>query len=153
MSEPDLKAVVAVLKAALKQRGYAAKGQSFRRRTQEGNTLVLSVQRSRDPGPTKITLNYGVHSARVARWLQEDARAAEDVAAAHWSKRMGDGEREKWIMLSPDRSVDEIAAELVTHAERAVDELEAQQSDQALRDEWLAGRSPGVTEFQRLLQV
>jgi hypothetical protein len=153
MSAPEVKAVVAALKAALAQRGYAAKGQSFRRRTQEGNTLVLSVQKSRDPGPAKITLNYGVHSARVARRMQEDARAADDVWRAHWHSRIADGGRGRWIVLSPERTVDDVAGELVAYAERAVAELESHQSDQSLCDEWLTGRSPGLTEFQRLLHL
>lgn len=53
--------------------------------------------------------------------------------------------------MSATHRTGEISDQLVASAEATVRELHEDASDAAFRDEWLAGRSPGIGSMQRLM--
>src|SRR5437870_9506926 len=138
--------VQAKLRTELKRRGYSAKGLSFGRMHPSGNSLMLAIQRSTKSThlETLVTLNYGVYSARIGRWLEDDIAAARDVTRAHWRQRIRESGREKWIRIAPERAIEDASRELFEQIELATTDLENHGTDESLRDDWLASVSPGL---------
>jgi hypothetical protein len=148
-----LKEALVRVRRELKQRGFDAKGTTFHRKIQDGNVVVLSIQKSvkSTSVKTEVTLNYGVYSTLVGGKLQDDPSSATDVMNAHWRKRLSDGGDEKWLSVAATDSPDDCAQRILDAADSALPELLAHSTNTALRDEWLAGASPGLTDMQRLL--
>jgi len=148
-----LKAALVEVRRALKQRGFSAKGTIFYRRADDGNTVVLSAQKSvkSSPANAEVTLNYGVYSARLGDRLQDDPSSALDVTKAHWRKRLAEGGREKWLHVRATDSAAGAGKVILDTVEGVLLALLEHASDEALRDEWLSGSSPGLTDMQRLL--
>lgn len=149
-----LKEALIELKRTLKERGFAASGATFHRKAEDGNTVMLSVQKSKNPAPGRVqlTLNYGIYCALIGSRLEgDDGSAPIDVTKAHWRKRLSDGAREKWLSIEATDSSHNCARVIVDAAEGVLAELGAHSSNTALRDEWMAGSSPGLTDMQRLL--
>jgi hypothetical protein len=152
-SDSVFKGALVELRRTLKERGFSAKGTTFYRKAADGNTVVLSMQRSvkSTPAETKVTINYGVYSARIGRKLQEDASSARDVSKVHWRKRLAEGGKEKWLDVKFTDSPDDSARVILGALEGILGELAEHSSDEALRSDWLLGRSPGCTSMQRLV--
>ena len=149
-----LKDALVVVRQALKARGFSAKGTTFHRKTDDGNTVVLSVQKSvkSSPAEAEVTLNFGVYSARLGSKLQDESSSALDVTKAHWRKRLREGGREKWLHVKATDPADIAGRRVILDAvEGVLPELLEHASDEALRNEWLSGSSPGLTDMQRLL--
>jgi hypothetical protein len=148
-----LNAALINVRRALKERGFVAKRNSFHRRTEAGNTLLLSIQKSVSSSATdtQVALNYGVYSARIGSRLQDEPKAALDVSRAHWSKRFTEGGREKWLHVKATDSADETARVLLDAVEGLLPDWLEHATDEALRDEWLSGSSPGLVKMSRLL--
>lgn len=142
-----------LVRRAMKERSFAAKGNSFFRRTEGGNTMVLGVQRSLQSSRAAVlvTLNYGVYSARVGMGLQEDPESARDVWQAHWRRRLADDGRERWLSVDAAVTANACAESLLAAIDEILPALVAHSTDETLRDEWLSGMSPGLTNSQRLL--
>jgi hypothetical protein len=85
--------------------------------------------------------------------MREDASAATDVRRAHWRRRIKEDGVERWIAVSGADDGARIARVLMTASTAALEDLENHASDEALRDERLAGSSPGLVETQRLLYL
>jgi hypothetical protein len=152
-SGPPLKAALVMARRALKERGFSAKGTTFYRKCQTGNTVVLSVQKSvkSSSADAQVTINYGVYSQRIGGRLQDDASSALDVSKAHWRKRLSEGGREKWLRVKSEDSPEVIGRIILGAAEDVLTELAQTASDEALRGVWLSGSSPGIGNMQRLL--
>ena len=152
MTDDDAQFAEAVrsLRTRLKSEGFRAKGRTFFQRD-GGNTMLISVQRSTasTPSNVSVTVNYGVRSGLLAARLNEDdgERALTDIWKAHWRKRITDEHaREAWIEV--DWS---FGNRLLSAVEGILPDLSSHSSDASLRDEWLEGRSPGLTKMQQLL--
>lgn len=150
-----LKEALVVVKRALKERGFSARRTTFYRRTEGGNTVVLSVQRGvkSSAAETEVALNYGVYSARIGERLQEDPSCALDVWRAHWRRRLTERGREKWLKIKATGSPEESAKAILSALEAVLPELVEHSTDEALCNEWLAGSSPGLVEMKRLLYL
>ena len=62
--------------------------------------------------------------------------------------------RDIWWSIDADTSLEDLGQEIQrTLIELAIPELERYMCDEALRDLWLSGISPGLTDFQRLMNV
>jgi hypothetical protein len=144
--------VVGAVRRHLKARGFSARGSTFAAK-QGDNTLLIALQRStKAPGMhVAITLNYGVHCAAAGRALGEAEDASTDVWRAHWRKRLSDDGREQWIRFDASGAREDELASILESVDRVVDELRAHSTDEALRDEWLTGASPGQGAMQRML--
>jgi hypothetical protein len=143
------------VRAFMKGKGFRAKGMLFYRRVDDGNWQLLSLQRSQSSttATTSVAINYGVYSARVGRKLQEDEAAALDIWKAHWRRRVRAEDREKWFEIVASDAAEAVAATLIATLEETLSELGRYERDEALRDEWLSGSSPGLTAMQRLLYL
>jgi hypothetical protein len=152
-SKDVLKEALVVVRQGLKVRGLAAKGTTYFRRIDGGNTEVVSVQKSTKSSSIEslVTLNYGAYSARVGGKLGDDASSSLDVAKTHWRKRLSQGGREQWLSVKAADLADETAKLILSAVDGALQELNEQSTDEKLRDTWLAGLSPGIGAMQRLL--
>jgi len=150
-----LKEALALVRRALKERGFSAKGVNFHRKSQDGNVIMMSIQKSTTStvAASLVTLNYGVYSALIGSKFQDDPAAATDILRAHWRKRLSGGGREKWLTIAATDLPDDSAQVIVDAAESILPELVAHSTNQALRDEWLGGASPGLTKMDRLLHA
>jgi len=152
-SKSVLKGALTVVRQTLKARGFAAKGTRFHRRTESGNTEILSFQKSVKSTSSEVllTINYGVYSACVGTKLGDDPSASLHVEEAHWRKRLRESGREKWLLVKATDSVNECAKAILSALDGVLLELHAHAENEQLRDTWLAGQSPGIGRMQRLL--
>lgn len=97
------------------------------------------------------TKPIGVHSARIGTRLQEEPSYAFDLTKAHWVERLRERGEERWLRVTPTDSVETAAKTIVDAINGLLPYLLAHATDEALRDEWLQGSAPGLTNLQRLL--
>ncbi|HEX4826008.1 MAG TPA: DUF4304 domain-containing protein [Candidatus Polarisedimenticolaceae bacterium] len=135
--------------------GFSHRGTTFFRKHDDGNTLLLSLQKSTKSlaSETLVTINYGVYSARVGGRVKGSIQPAPDIWEAHWRRRLSEGKSEKWLRIESAATPEEVAGILLEAAAGVLFELEQRSSDEELRDEWLVGTSPGLTEMQRLVYL
>jgi hypothetical protein len=148
--------LLASIEAHLKQRGFARRGTVFFRE-QFGNLGLIVLQKSQktDAEAVIFTINVGVVSSRLALFFSAPPKANHlpEPSEWHWRQRLGfllpEGQ-DKWWTLGPGSNVQQIGDEIQAALDLAVLEIEKHIKDESLRDLWLAGRSPGLTEVQRL---
>jgi hypothetical protein len=143
----------------LKGRGFARAGSYFRRR-RDGNWALIHFQRSvkSSASRTLFTGTLGVWSRRVAHFVGRDPQVEKPIIdECHWTCRLGellDEPDDRWWSFtgdSPDQSASKEVVDLVES--RALPLLDRMSTDEALRDLWLSGTSPGLTDFQRLVYL
>ena len=139
------------------EHGFKRADASFRRPLPEVTQLV-SFQKSRRSTKESVlfAVNLGVASKRILAEGGFDS-GEPTVDRCHWHRRLPscqDPTREGWWTVRDSSSCDDAAADIL-HALKAfgLPDLESLQSDAALRDMWLTGRSPGLTEVQRLVNL
>jgi hypothetical protein len=140
----------------LKEEGFLKKNATFRRMKPEVVHMV-GVQKSRKSSPDGIVfaVNLGVASALLLRRSQIDP-SSNTVEECQWRRRLStaeSGEETWWTIhdaLSMQRAGDEIVRAL---RDRGLSMLDDLSTDVALRDLWLSGQSPGLTDVQRLLNL
>lgn len=134
---------------------FRRSGRIFRLAKDE-NVAVIDFQRSVKTTASRIvfTIHFGVWSRRVASFVSGNAIPTKvDTADCHWRERVGfmmpQREDVWWSIESPADAL--AVTKEVQHALRQLTPtLVALTDDHMLRDEWLADRSPGLTEIQRL---
>jgi len=143
----------------LKQYGYRRKALTFHL-SRHGNWGVLNFQKSRKSTSEVIyfTLNLGVASAKLLVFSgSRFAEAAPALEDCHWRERLGfllPEHQDKWWTIDANSSVPQLADEFRRHLQGfAVPTIEKYIADEALRDLWLSGASPGLTEVQRLMNL
>jgi hypothetical protein len=147
------------VKPFLRARGFAGTGTIYRL-DRDGNRVVVQLQSSNSSTrrAALITVNLGVWSRRVATF--DDSEAAErrvHIYDCHWRSRLGEFDSpasDRWWTVegtAQDAAVRQDIERLL--AERALPVVEGLSADEALRDLWLSGRSPGRTNFQRLYDL
>jgi hypothetical protein len=149
-----INAALAGVRGALMEMGFSRKGRSFFRKA-SGNSILLSIQNSVESSSreSRVTLNYGVYSVRIGRKLADDPTAEFDVSRAHWRKRLTEDGIEKWLYIRSKDSPAERGMAILDEITRVLPELAGRSTDEALRDEWLSGSSPGIRGMQRLLYL
>lgn len=155
-ADAAFKALVAALKPFMKARGFKTKGKTFFRTTEDGNTLVVSFQKgtSSTKAEKLFAVNLAVTNARIAALTEESVgrSSATDVWSAHWRSRVqGDRGSELWFRLATSADVDQVMPVLEAKLREALPGLEHLATDDGLLQEWLAGRSAGLVDSQRLL--
>ncbi len=140
------------VRASLKSEGFKARNSLFYR-TDDDNVLLVSVQKSvhSSAEESQLTVNYGVRSLRLARRLREDPSADLDIRRAHWRKRLSEGGKEKWLHVLARDTVEHATMIIASAVLQILPDLVAHSSNEALRDEWLSGASPGIGRIQCLL--
>lgn len=147
------------VKPRLAAHGFAKRGQTFYL-FDHGNWGLINFQRGRSaaPGATEFTVNLGIASARLSRRRDAEWRTWRPAEyECDWRMRLGHlmaPARDKWWTITASTNLDELAGELLDPIETlAVPEIRRFISDEALRDLWLSGRSPGLTNAQRLSRL
>ena len=137
--------------------GFARTKQSFRIES-NGNVGIIAVQKSLKSTADRVvfTLNVGVWSSRIAGFAGGSSQPTE-IDDCHWRERIGfllpDREDTWWTIRETDEPAT-VSDELRPVIEDVVvPAVMAHITDEALRDEWLTGKSPGLTEVQRLMHL
>jgi hypothetical protein len=143
----------------LRAHGFSRKGRTLFHR-QDANWALINLQRSRrnTVDLVKFTVNLGVLSTRLAAFFADTPPGKRpSVWDCHWRQRIGwllPQNRDVWWSIDIGTSFPELSSEIEMYlVDLVVPELEAHISDEALRDLWLSGRSPGLTDFQRLMNL
>lgn len=130
----------------------------FRQRS--GNWELVQFQKSwsNTVDETRFTVNCGIVSTRLARFLLgADLKMPTPEYNWHYSQRLGflmAGGQDKWWTIDasvPKESLGSEVSELII--DLAIPTLDAHASDEELRDLWLSGESPGLTDVQRLMYL
>jgi hypothetical protein len=148
---------MALVRGESKRRGFAGRGTTLYRVVDgSGNTASILVQKGKDSTAAlaRVTLTYGVYSAALGRRLADAAEVARDVWRAHWRDRLSTADGgEVWLTIGETETKDTVAARLVQAIDSILPVLLAHATDDALRREWLAGRCPGLTAFERWIYL
>lgn len=143
----------------LKAKGFSRKGNCFY--LQHGyNWGLLDFQKSRKSTADEVsfTINLGVCSGRLLEFFsQHSLERKPSIGACQWRERVGfllPQCRDKWWIVRdiepPGSLMDELKGCLVGVA---IPAIEQHLSDEQLCDEWSSGRSPGLTDIQRLVNL
>ena len=143
------KLVAAPVADVLKPRGFRKSGLTFSA-ARSGVTLLVNLQSS--TGSTqaalKVTCNLAIQVDRLAD------RPGTSVWDAHWRERIGfflPEPRDHWWACGIDDEARQAGREIAAVLEsRALPAMEQLASPAALAALWSSGRSPGLTERQRL---
>jgi hypothetical protein len=126
----------------------------------KGNLGIMNFQKSDKSNSKEIifTVNAGIWSKRIQNFLgQVGQNKKPDIWDAHWRVRIGNLLSEKndiWWTFTNGTNIEELGKTILNivkdYAFPAILEFI---SDEALRDLWLSGKSPSITEFERLLYL
>jgi hypothetical protein len=144
---------------ALRTHDFSRRGQTLYR-TVSGNWGLIAFQKSKwnTADSIEFTVNLGIFSARLADFFSAtETRSRPSVWDCHWRQRLGhlsSERRDIWWPINVNTSLEDLGQEIQgIIIKLAVPELERYVRDEALRDLWLSGISPGLTDFQRLMNV
>jgi len=140
----------------LAQAGFSKKGAAFRRSDAEV-VQVIAIQKSRKSTTEQIVfaVNLGVASKQLLQREEVDS-ASVTAEECHWRQRLsaGDPAGDSWWSVHDARSAQEAATSVAQALhDRGLPAVSILSNDLALRDLWLSGRSPGLTDVQRLLNL
>lgn len=153
------KALISRVAQTLRGRGFSKKGNCFFREA-EGNWGLIGFQKSRKSSADEVvfTLNIGTCSGRLLRFFFQDwLDQKPSIEICHWRERIGfllPDRQDKWWTIKSSDSIDFLVAELNCHMVDVVfPSINQNLSDGQLCEEWLSGRSPGLTDIQRLMNL
>jgi len=152
-------ALTRVFAPALRQAGFSRKGKTFYLQEQS-NWGLVDFQKSTKSTADQVlfTLNLGVASSRLLRFYaagQEVGQPALDQC--HWRQRIGallPRAEDKWWPIGATSDLDSVTHEvgdLLIHS--GIPTIRENIGDDRLRDMWLSGVSPGLTDIQRLMHL
>lgn len=102
----------------------------------------------------RFTINLGIFSERISSPFRAPSGGPPSIWICHVRERIGfllPVRQDCWWEIDACTSVDALADEIKGHLMKvAVPEISRYVSDEALRDLWLSGRSPGETDLMRL---
>lgn len=138
---------------------FRRQGNSFYK-TIGSNVGIIDFQKRNKQEIDKLsfTVNIGVISITLLNFInqKEDNRKLE-IFDAQWSVRLGQLMIEKkdiWWIINENMDIEKLGKEILKNIIGfAIPELDKYIHDEALRDLWLSGQSPSLTEFQRLLYL
>lgn len=148
------KMLVETIEPSLKSHGFSRRGYTFYI-LQRGNWGLINFQKSNKSSPKEFifTVNLGVASALLLKFFQE-LGTKPDIWDCHWRLRLGyllEEPGDRWWTITRDTSLDKLSQEMRNHITKlAVTEVLRHLPDEALRDLWLSGKSPSLTNFERL---
>lgn len=160
MGASDLyKELIKEIGSLLKEKGFSRKGTCFYLR-QDNNWGLLDFQKSRKStaDETIFTVNLGICSGRLLGFFSPDLLAQKpSIEACHWRERVGfllPERQDKWWVIGGAEPLNSLVDELEGCLVQAViPAIERHLSDEQLCNEWLSGKSPGLTDIQRLMNL
>jgi len=145
------------LAAELKLRGYKKRGALFYKPL-EGNLACIEIQKSRKSSAEEVlfTVNLGIVNSKIHSFTSSTPMVAE-IEKSHWRMRLGaltDSPRDIWWEIKPGADMGVLNNELwALISVRALPTLDRYCKNDELAALWLTGRSPGLTEFERLINL
>lgn len=153
------KELIKEIGSLLKEKGFSRKGNCFYLR-QRNNWGLLDFQKSRKSTADEIvfTMNLGVCSGRLLEFFSPDLLEQKpSIEVCHWHERVGfllPERQDKWWLIRAAEPLDSLVDELKGSLVRvAIPAIEQHLSDGQLCSEWLSGKSPGLTDIQRLVNL
>jgi Domain of unknown function (DUF4304) len=151
------KNLVIFVAPALKPYGFSMNRQTFYCQSQN-NWGLIDFQKSWHSGEETLpfTVNLGVASDRLLRFFSPDKIKRPSIWDCHWRIRLGYlmNKEDVWWKVDEQTSVENLGKEIVNPlTNRAIQEINHYISDESLRDLWISGQSPSLTEFQRLMYL
>jgi len=148
--------ITGYLAPGLKELGFTRSGKSFFR--PQPNWSVIEVQKSVKSTSDRLvfTINLGIASRRLLSFFSSSAKRP-GIAECHWTERIGHllpEHRDVWWSIDVGDPVEPLGrsvAEAIVSV--GIPHLDQLVTDAALRDLWLSGVSPGLTEVQRLMNL
>jgi hypothetical protein len=144
---------------ALRAYGFSRSGLTFYLR-EAGNWGVINFQKSKDSSARGIvfTVNLGIASTRLLAFFSHIRPGMKpSIWDCHWRQRLGyllPNHSDVWWTINSTTLVDDLGQEIQGYVVNfGVPELKEYISDETLRDLWLSGSAPGLTDFQRLMNV
>jgi Domain of unknown function (DUF4304) len=142
---------------ALKPYGFSRNRRTFYCRS-KNNWGLIDFQRSwhssREILP--FTVNLGVASDRLLKFFSPDKIKRPTIWDCHWRIRLGYlmNKKDVWWKVDEQTSVENLGKEILPPLKNlAFQEINQHISDESLRDLWISGQSPSLTEFQRLMYL
>lgn len=147
------------ISAFLRERGFSRSGNCFYVQ-QAGNWGLLCLQKSRRSTTKEalFTINLGVCSGRLIEFFSpEAAEQKPSIEACHWRERAGfllPKPKDKWWVIHEVEPLNSLLEELKDFLVQAIiPEIERHLPDEYLCNEWLSGKSTGLTDIQRLMNL
>lgn len=151
------KELIKEISSLLKEKGFSRKGNCLYLRKGD-NWGLLDFQKSRKSTADEIifTINLGVCSGRLLEFFSPDLLEKKpSIEACHWRERVGfllPERQDKWWLVRTTEPLDPLVDELKGCLVRvAIPAIEQHLSDEQLCSEWSSGKSPGLTDIQRLV--
>jgi hypothetical protein len=151
------KNLVIFVAPALKPYGFSKNRQTYYCRSQN-NWGLIDFQKSwqSDKESLPFTVNLGVASDRLLRFFFPDKNKRPTIWDCHWQIRLGylTNKEDVWWKVDDQTSIENLGKEILNSlTNRAIQEINHYISDESLRDLWISGQSPSLTEFQRLMYL
>jgi hypothetical protein len=146
-----LTAAAGMVAVSLKARGFGRRALTFTRAVDEFVSMIeLQPSRTSTPEQLSFVINFGV--IVVSLFAGEDL-AKPEYGACHWGGRVsGKDGVEIWWPVRADDDVEQLAARVTALIEQDVlPALDGKQHEEDLIALWKTGRSPLLTDSQRLL--
>jgi hypothetical protein len=152
------KEMIGTFSSLLKESGFVRRGTCFYLSKANGWGLV-EFQKSRKSTADQITftVNLGVCSRTLLDFFSSHRSQKPSIETCHWRQRLGfllSDRQDKWWVIEANDGfqlvVDEVKRALLSVG---IPEIQRHLSDQQLCDDWLAGKSPGLTDTQRLINL
>jgi hypothetical protein len=121
---------------------------------------LLDFQKSRNSTNSEkiFTINLGVCSGELLQFFSPDLlNKKPSIEVCHWRERIGfllPEHQDKWWTIRTAESLNILFSELeeiIIHI--AIPAIKLHLSDEQLSNEWLSGKSPGLTDTQRLVNL
>jgi hypothetical protein len=140
----------------LKAHGFSRSGQTFYLRHGR-NWGLINFQKSIGSNARTVifTVNMGVVSGILPMFFSDSQTSRRpSIWACAWRQRLEyllPGHQDKWWVIDAQTSLEQLAQEFRSHiSEIAVPEIEKYIDDESLRDLWLSGHVPWITDFARV---
>lgn len=148
-----------IIRPSLKQQGFTKTRQSFYY-PREGNWGIINFQKSTRSSSAEVifTVNVGIASNRLLTFLATiDANKRPDILDTQWQERLGrllPENDDLWWTIDSGTNIDELGQYLLENIlNYALPAIHQYIRDESLCALWLTGKSPSLTNFQRLLYL
>lgn len=143
------------ISAFLKKKGFSRSGSTFYIERDNNFGMIYFQKSSKSNAEEKIfTINIGICSHKLLFFSPNLLSKKPTIEICHWRKRLGhllSDNRDVWWSIKDEEQIDALASELKLYInDMAIPAIEQHISDEQLLIEWLSGKSPGLTNIQRL---
>lgn len=153
------KELISDISSLMKAEGFLRKGNRFC--YQLGNNWgLLDFQKSRDSTVDQVifTINIGTCSGRLLEFFSPDlSKQKPTIAICHWRERIGfllPLQQDKWWSIQTNDLIDPLTDQIRDLiVQNVIPSIKQYITDHQRCSKWLSGKSPGLTDIQRLLNL